>query len=323
MKTELPICESPIVTYQESSFLTSVILAHPNTKNYLYNTYINLECNNTNNPQDIILNFSNITNDDMVYQGIASKGFYSFNNIPNSQLTDIFRNYIENNQYLMFFNIDEYYLPYSDYFNIEHHLHDAYIYGYDNDYFLVTAYSHKKLCHNIVHSDDIINALSSETLNVDLKFFNTFFINQSIHVDLELYKIYHELYNYFYSFGSSYTKVYGLNTYKLIQNILITIQNSADEFYIDLRSFRIIWEHKKVMYLRIQQINNLIPIDQYIFDLINKLIDLSSTLFLLLFKCNIKKSKKNLDRVINYLNQIKEMDTSIVKYLLDLLEKYR
>lgn len=101
MKKLLPLVSPPIATYQGSSFILGVLLAHENTANVLYNNYVNLECNDTYNIYEVNLEFTNISWEDYRLSGIAEMNLYYIKNICHTKFIDFIKERIDQGNYII------------------------------------------------------------------------------------------------------------------------------------------------------------------------------------------------------------------------------
>lgn len=250
MEKLLPLIHPPIETYQGSSFILGIILAYENIANAYYNNYINLECNNTNDIHNISLEFANISWDNYRMSGIAEMNLYHIANIPQNKFVDFIKERIDQGNYIIIYCIDEYYLSYTSCYKKHHNSHDTYIYGYNESHFFILAYKNGKLQKIHVPFKEIEEGLFSLLSNhCDLSFC-TFRPNHAINVQANLCQIKQEFCNYLHSIDSNTlpnNKIYGINTYDVLSNCIKSFFNANPKTGIDLRPFRLLWEHKKLM----------------------------------------------------------------------------
>ena len=102
----------------------------------MYNNYINIQCIDTDNIEEVKLNFTNVLWENYRLSGIAEMNMYCLDNIHCDCFVNFIKERINQGNYLLFYNIDEYYLSYSNSFQNTHYCHDTYVYGYENSTFL-------------------------------------------------------------------------------------------------------------------------------------------------------------------------------------------
>jgi hypothetical protein len=325
MQKSLLLTPPPSETYQSTSFFIAILIAHPGTLNYYYNNFINLKCQNPSKPHGAALTY--ITNHWEYIRPYNFAQIYEYNlkNIPRNKIVSFLKKCIDDNKYLLLYMIDDYYLSYSASYEKRHFIHDTYIYGYDNDYFLVQAYSNDNLHRMKVPAKEIEESLYNISTDLDVTF-KTLYIDDSKKVELDLHTICTEFINYLNgvapndieSFG-----IYGMNTYKAIFEFLkmvpVTMENT--EYLPDYRVLRFFWEHKASRTNLLQYIKDIIHIDDNIFSLSNEILKLSYNLFYQFLKYTINKNPNLLDKMNNHLERIKELDNTFTTSMIEVLKR--
>ncbi|WFR58165.1 hypothetical protein QA584_03620 [Anaerocolumna sp. AGMB13025] len=325
MQKSLLLTPPPSETYQCTSFFIAILIAHPSIQNYYYNNFINLKCRNSSESRSTELTY--ITNH---WEYIRPYNFaqideYNLKNIPRNQLVPLLKKCIDDNKYLLLYMVDDYYLSYSASYKSIHYIHDTYIYGYDNDSFLVQAYSNANLHLLKVPAEEIEESLYNINTDLDVTF-KTLYIDDSKNVELDLHTIYTEFNNYLNgvapndleSFG-----IYGMNTYKALFEFLemIPIQMENSENLLDYRILRFFWEHKESRTILLQYIKGSIHIDDEILLLCNKISKLSCNLFNQFLKYTIQKNPNHLEKMNNYLERIEELDYTFTTSMIEILKR--
>lgn len=302
---ELPFVFPPIETYQGDSFILGIMLAYPEYADIQYNGYINLECEKTDCLSDMKLAFSDSLWEYYRVCGMAEMNLYDVSNFSKKTLCQFICERIDQGNYLLFYDIDEYYLSYSDNFKRSHTNHDAYVYGYSEDCFQVFAYRNEHLACFCIDKVEVINALVSRKArkNADKRrHFCTYrpSINRTVRVDKAM--IYEKV-KAFYKADSSQGKAQGICVYDVLLNGLKSVKKGDK---VDLRPFRCLWEHKKLMkermlYLQDNSDSNC-TID------LGSLCDKTEVVFRLMMKYNMTFNESIIDKVYQKLENIKRED---------------
>ena len=140
-----------------------------------------------------------------------------------------------------------------------------------------------------IPQQEILDALYSEI--IEDNFILTYRVNKATNVEIDIDQIYIELLRYYSSIGPYENRIYGLDTYDTMERCIKALANPEyDECTdIDLRSFRTLWEHKKIYADRLTVINNIFPLSEELFSMHKELEQISSTLFYILIKYVIVK----------------------------------
>lgn len=320
----LPLTAAPTVTYQGTSFVLSILLSYENTKNAYFNNYINIQCNGTHNSYDINLNFTGVTWEDYRVKGIAEMNLYYLKNIHKDTFVEFIKERIDQENYLLFYTVDEYYLSYSRHYQNKHNLHDTYVYGYNSDSFCIVAYKGEKLTRLNVPMLELLRALYCQDRTSDHLSFCTFRPNQRVKEMINLKMIKQSLWDYFQSeyFGNkSPSIIYGISTYNaLIDCVKEAISSYAlDISHMDLRPFRLFWEHKKVLKDHISKISEIILVDCSMNGLIDEIEMQAGIILNLMIKYKLNNNVLILEKVVAYLVQLKEKEEKLICLLLDVL----
>lgn len=325
MKKILPLTVAPIETYQATSFVLSIILSYENTSSAYFNNYINIQCNNTYNSYEMNLNFTDVTWEDYRIKGIAEMNLYYLNNIHRDTFVGFIKERIDQGNYLLFYRIDEYYLSYSEHFHKKHNIHDTYVYGYDSDFFCVMAYKGKKLSRINIPMLELLMAMYCQNNTMKDLSFCTFRPNHSIKEIMSLEMIKQYLSDYYHSEKSgskSSTIVYGISVYNVlmrcVKNAISIFETKVSR--MDLRPFRLFWEHKKVLKDHITKISDVVIIDNVIHEMIDEIESKAKNIFNLIIKYILNNDVHILERVVAYLSELKEKEEKLICLLLIALD---
>ena len=330
MIMKLPISWPITETYQYSSFSVSIICAHDNIKNAYENNYINLFCRNTDNLWDMNLTFWNIFWTDFRRSDIFEINEFSVDNFQSNSISSFWRECIDQGNYLLLHMVDEYYLPYTRSYHNTHFIHDTYIYGYEDDYFWIMAYTERKLKEIKVSSSDMVQSVfSAKEYKEDVCFWSLR-PNKSIKVEVDYKKIKQNLYEYLgINFSSLESMenyrpacVYGNKTYDVLINCLIKFMESSEKpISVDVRPFRLLWDHKRIIYGRIELIIAKYDLPLDVLQDFENLVCLSNQIFMLCLKYNVTLKKDILERVVGKIKELKVREEMLLSNFLSMWEK--
>lgn len=310
----LPIEYPPIETYQGSAFILGIIKAHRNLENVFYNHYINLECNDTCSIFNVNLEFSDVLWGYYRSGRLAEMNLYFIKNIARDKAFGFLKERIEQGNYLIFCGVDEYYLSYSKNYQKRHFIHDTYVYGYEETSFTVMAYQEGKLGRLKVPYREIEDALYSLEEQEEVSFC-TFRPSQTARVVIDWKLIKQEYSDYFQSVSSGDSlagTVYGINVYDVIIRCLNEIGETEG---IDLRVFRCLWEHKKVMRNRAEKLQECCEVEMGGYELLDELEGTAYQVFMLMIKYSITSDRRLLRRAVRYLEDMRGVEKQWYRHI--------
>jgi hypothetical protein len=324
MKKILKLENQPIETYQGISFMQSIILAHNNIKNEIYNSYINLVCNNSNNINDIKLNFLDVTWEDFRLRNLVHMYIYILSNIIKDNISSFLKERIDHNDYILIFNIDEFYLSYSKAYQKNHYIHDTYIFGYDNDEFAVMAYKNSNLQRIWVNQNEIKTGIHKAWIKDKDIGICTLQVYEYVNQEIDISKIINNL-NYYLNSkdnnGNSFNdNTYGISIYKKLDEYIF---NKKGETSVDLRLFRMFWEHKKMMRLRIEKINEIFCLDNERLFEIKEIENMANIIFNMMIKYSLKCDIDIMQRTLFMLSKIEQKEKSFIENIIKDLTIFR
>lgn len=343
MMKELPFSWPITETYQFSSFVMSIILSHNNIKNSYENNYINLFCYKTKRIWDMDLEFWDVTWEDFRKYGIFEMNLFSVDSFSQKTLASFLRERIDQGNYLLLHMVDEFYLPYSDVYQKKHYIHDTYLYGYEEDCFLVMAYKNNKLQQLKVLDSDIVQSVFSSKFYKPEVYFCSLRPNQTVYVNVDYGRIKQSFYDYlgivgketkrqmqnhvksnmlnyvYYQTPFKENYVYGNQIYDVLNECMYEILKGFDSNpeKIDIRPFRLIWEHKRILHERIGYIASRYTISQDIVDSFGDLVVTGNQIFMLAIKYNFSGQKEVLERIIKSVEQLKDKEKKLLITFLD------
>lgn len=315
MTRELPYVTPVTETYQGVAFIQGIILANENVKNAYYNHYHQLVCNNTGVLEDVSLNLDKSLWDDFRLEGTAEMDLYNFKNMSRDYLVEFLKERIDQDIYILCYQIDEFYLSYTTFYQKMHHDHDLYIFGYDDDSqsFLVMAYSLGKFVKLKVPYNEVVDALYEQE-DIENASFCTFRPCIAVHSEPDAEKIikdYSEYFNPELIEDKTPGKCYGTECYNaLIWSLMNLMQReNVNSYTIDMRAFRVLWEHKKIMHEHFAKLQELGMASEESVNFASEAEKQALLCFNLMIKYSVTGNKAILQKIINHLEELKDFET--------------
>lgn len=310
----LPIVMPPIETYQSLSFVLGVLLAYDNLENIMYSNYISVACNNTSSFQNMKLKYTEAMWEDYRKMGIAEMDLYHIKNIGKKECVDFLKERIDQGNYLLFYSVDEYFLSYTKEYRKVHNKHDTYVYGYSEKDLYVMAYKDLKLQLFCVPTDEIVHGLYATMNRSEDSSFCTFRPRGDVNIQIK-YDVTVEKLNEYIQGGNINGKIYGIDTYEVILKCIdasIELCSQGCQSNIDLRVFRMLWEHKKMINKTLKKLFGDISAFETIFKEYAELEQQAQLVFYLVMKYNMTRQKKILVNVKNKIINLKQLEKRIL-----------
>ena len=297
----IPVSE----TYQHFAFMMGIISQNENVQANLYNSYINVYLRE-NDWGETTLEFSNATCEDYRLQGIGEMDLYYVKNIEKSNCIGFFKERIDQDNYLLLFRVDEYEISYSKYYHKTHFFHDTYVFGYDEDCFDVMAYKDGHLSMMKVPQREIVDGIYTCLEFEDDIHFCSFRVFHKARIEINTDEILRQVDKYLTEEENENGNPSGITTYRVLQDALAEFYRDDNNCYdLDVKLFRMLWEHKKMIVLRNQKLGGMIRRLQECDELAHRLEQMSSTMMLMVIKYNVSHDLAIVKRIINQLNHIK------------------
>ena len=322
---QLPFSWPVSETYQSASLVMGVLLSHENISKLYDNNYIHVFCKHVDSMWDVNLQFWGVSWEDFRLSGIFEMNLYHLNLFSETSFNEFVKERLVQENYILLHFIDEFFLPYSGCYQRKHFIHDAYIIGFEDEFYYVLAYSDRKLQILKVLKTDIWNALTSCYDFEKEVYFCSLRPNHAVEVKTDYNKMRNDFLLYLGKESSdnrsilsedhhsisvkSYTPkfvpeyIYGIHCY---DEIIRVLELTTSEDVLDIRPFRLLWEHKTIITERITKICdefNLVNVDLNAFDQITAKAKL---IFTLAIKYKMVKTDKLKDRIINHIRELKE-----------------
>ena len=275
---------------------------------------------------------------DMVFKNYPFIEYQSIKNntllMMNANPKEFIKNALDEGWYV-YTEIDEYYLSNKPAFNNYSFEHFNLIFGYDEEEQLyniagylqsknaVSSFSESKVKMEEVEKA-FINAPKQETFLLKLNNFRTKF-------DYNL--VVESLYDYVYSqntssrvraleeFGKT-KRTYGIKTMELLNIRLKEIIETGydNRYHFDLRIFRLLWEHKKIMYDRFVYMNEIqaAKISEAILCDYKEVVDGYKVLFALAKKVYITKETDSMPKMIEKIENLITKEKEVLESVLTL-----
>lgn len=342
MKKKLPIAEPIIKTYNYEAFPMAVLGAHSEQcKEWLLSNYIQMNCHkNILKEKDVFLAFYD---NQALKSPYISKQTFFLSSLMHFEC-DV-NKYIEcqiNNEYYLYFQVDEYYIPNRFYYLRKHLIHDLFIYGYDNErktYNIVGYNSEGIFEESTIKYKEFDVALKNNNIDKEKNPWSdcvyVFKYNDKAEYKFNIKLVYKLIEDYLSSKNifEEYNRydekkcntIYGVDTYlkviEYLQYIKLGTSFYCGENEIDYRIFRIIMEHKMLMLQRIDYIcTNLKKNNELIneYSLIEKK---SQKIHMLALKYGVSKKKEIIDKLIVEITEMRDEEIRILKLVLKEIEK--
>ena len=316
---ELPFKFPPVETYQGMAFIMGIALADPRLERVRFNHYLNLQCVKANRLNQMRVAFTDALWEDYRLAGLAEMNLYDVSNFDGEKLELFLCERIDQGNYLLLYDIDEYYLSYSEYFEKEHYNHDTYVYGYTEKEFHVFAYSKGHLSSFFVPKEEIIQSLLSDQAYKDLRFqrdFCTFRPRVNYPVRINKKRIRREIQNFLDCKASGRAmadKVYGLQIYDVLLEGVERLGASGSLNNLDLRPFRCLMEHKK---LAMDRAARLLDAEDPLIMKARKMLESAEIIFRLMMKYNITFDKRSLGKAGLLIRELRKEDEEWCKEFL-------
>lgn len=334
VKKVLPVNYPMITTYTQHAHLLSILSNYECTYPWIFSNYIQLYINEDykHNWGDFYFPFPYELRPSDTCKWIFTQKIHR--DIVHSKWESIINFIIEciNSNNYVHTMINYFYVPLIPYYNKVHFNHDILIFGYDlneevlyvSDFFDGGKYSYAKISfsdfsrafstYSLAKKRDYLNEmvyLYKFNPKCDYKF-NTKNISNSI-------KAY--LYNTIPEYWDSYNRdnrediVFGMEIYTTLKNYIMRKKSSC-ESDIDIRPFYMLYDHKKIMLLRLKYLYEHEYYKNYNSENIigfTKIESQAKNVVTLIIKYNITKNNSILDKVTNTLNIIENNEKNILK----------
>ncbi len=231
-----------------------------------------------------------------------------------------------NEGYYFYGVINEFYVPCRIATRKKYFLHDFLVNGYDinEKSFIIYGYGEQKIYQKtMITFENFKKGVKSVHHGEEL--FCFFKTKKNVTFNFDLKRVYDNMLDYIYSRNITCNaetkekdnKIYGINVYMKLYN-----QLKENKEYLDLRWFRILWEHKKCMKERIALIKRHgVKIVQEVENEYSRIVDNHEILFRMAMKYTITKDVNLIDAICNNLLQNKVEEENLLKDIIIELKK--
>lgn len=246
--------------------------------------------------------------------------------------------HLKQNSYLNIM-IDQYYIPGYYSYNEEHAHHDIFIFDYNDsrqvflasDFFDRTGYKTIEVKYS-----DFEKAFLSvmEDTPEDYDYFRglnyVFSLKNECDYKFDVNNILNAVKEYInqtppeywtsYNYSNSKDIIFGSGIYTTLKNYIIRLQNENANIFIDYRPFYLIFDHKKLMLLRMRYLseNNYFTNKNQIIEAFEKLVEQTKILYLTCVKFNIKYNKDAFSQINKMLDYIEKEEEKLLKAYFEL-----
>lgn len=251
------------------------------------------------------------------------------NNQTTAHFTD-FTEYIEyqiKNNYYLDACLDTYYLSCSNNFNKKYFIHQTFIYGFNSEekqVFISDFYDNSQYLRKIISYNEVNKGIEKVDYFINLYKYEEF--NYQINFDLLKLSVedYINCRDSLKKFQFSYTIynrdiLYGIDFYNY------SIYVFCKEDRIDIRPFHILYDHKKMMKIRLEYLYKINLFDNNVISEINSrnelLIEYSVILRNMVLKYNMRHNSNLLDRIKKKCENLKRADKALLMDFLVCIDK--
>jgi hypothetical protein len=334
IKKVLPVNYPMITSYTQHAHLLSILSNYECTYPWIYSNYIQLYINEDykNNWGDFYFPFPYELRPSDTCKWIFTQKIHR--DVVNCKWESIINFIIEciNSNNYVHTMINFFYVALSSRYNKVHLNHDILIFGFDlneevlyvSDFFGVGKYSYEKISFL-----DFSRAYSSYSLSKNQDYLNgmvyLYKFNAKSDYQFSIKNISNSIKSYLYSsipeYWDCYNRdnrediVFGMEIYTTLKNY-IAKKRSSRESDIDIRPFYMLYDHKKIMLLRLKYLYGHNYYKNYNSENIIGITEIetqASDVVNLLIKYNVSKNNIILDKVVNILNNIEKNEKNILE----------
>lgn len=316
----LPIrMDPPILTYHFHAFPLGILFANEiDVEPWFYSNYIQLIYKPNDECRFDFLHNYFLFLDFFERQDITRYIIKKYN-IP---LIDFLKNAIQNGNYI-YTIVNEYHIPHRNAYHSREFWHDICVYGYSDDGFYTLGYDDQRR-----YTSNIVSFNEFELSEPD--FINLLKVKSTAQSKLDLGQIYELLNDYLYP--SNRTAVYGiwtlnndemfygLKAYKYFYDHFDMLRAKKVDF--DVRAFRLLLEHKQIMYKRLVYLcdKNILKTGKHVLEY-EAIVQQAEKIRLISVKYSIKGDDTTLQRLSENLSAMIENEKDILTEVLSALKQ--
>ncbi len=324
---ELPLTEPMYKTYHYQGICTSISEDNPSMKNWYLNQVMNLMCSRRflkgyTTPEITIENSFWYCN-----PHIENKRFYM--QFTKKHTNYIIRELLDKGYYVVFDGIDDYYVKGKSWYHEKHFIHDGLICGYDekDQTFCIYAYDQNWIFRKFwVSQRDFGRGRKSafkkgylgSIYGIKDKKDQIEFSPKMVCERLKIY-LNSSIENYPFD-GEGL--VYGIIVHEYIAEYVSRLINGSIPYErMDRRVFRLIWEHKKVMFERIVLLEKSLNLNETHSKQYKKIVSEADIMRMLYASHHMKRRDSVLPVIRKKLLELSNSERKILTSLLDTAEK--
>ena len=326
-KIELQLTEPLLATYHRQIGGCAIIASNPSIGNWYLNTCVDLFCNRKflrgfTTPEIDIYKSNYRDNPHLEKEDVSLKYL-------KRHTCDVIKAMLDDGKYVYITRIDDFYIRGKTWYNTRHFPHDALIYGYDNEdeTFLMYAYDENWLLRSFKTPINGVNRAHKATeKDTDSGKITALRVKNDA-VELNISEIRDKIKNYLSSSFEKYPpdidyRAFGIIVHEYIAMFLDKhIDGSIPYEKIDRRVFRQIWEHKKLMKLRIEACLKKLGVTSNLADRYGEIVKTADTMRML-YASHVRKRRDSVLPVIKEkLLYINEEEKKLLYEFLNELER--
>ncbi|WP_167957228.1 BtrH N-terminal domain-containing protein [Anaerosporobacter faecicola] len=344
MKNVLPLGESPIITFLYDANPLSILSAHGDTYfEWLISNYIQLNANkDIIKAKSVFLEFygPQAWESPFLYKQIILRSTFVESGL---KIHDFIKFYIDQGYYI-YCEADDYYIPDRLPYQNLHLVHDMFVYGYDDieRVYYILGYNNKftyaqSTCsyttfEKAFYSESMNDVVNTWADNIRLLKYKPYQYKFNMKLVKHLLSEYlsgqnsYETYNRFDE--PRCDRVYGIEVYdKVLQHLTLVEENNKSDnkkkdIYLDNHIFRLLMEHKKLMMMRMEFINNRFVDISNLINAYKQVEQIASKSHGIAIKYWSNESLVYIEKLKQNITLIKKLECNILKDLLEKLDSF-
>ena len=319
---ELPLIDPVYSTYQDGIF-SACIVENPTIRNYYLNELMILACNRRflsgyTSPGIRILDTYYTNNPYLIKRGFDMRYLKGYANY-------VIRNLLDDGFYVYFWGVDDYYVEGKSWYKQRHFNHDGAICGYNREdkTYCIYAYDSRWINRKFWTPQKSFNAGLNAMFKKGCYGFICGMKPCDEIVEFSPQRALSKIAEYLDSNMEKYSEncegeVYGIVVHDYIAKYVEKLYDGSIPYErMDRRVFRMIWEHKKIMFERIQCIENALSLNDEISKQYEPLVKVADTIRLLYASHHSKRRDSVLPIIQNKLLYIKKEEERLLKLILE------
>ncbi|MBE6799015.1 MAG: hypothetical protein E7525_04500 [Ruminococcaceae bacterium] len=324
---ELPICEPIYSTYHFQGAAGAILVKNPTVRNWYLNEVMILQCNrkflNGYTTPEINIVSSYLHENPYILRQAYPTRFIK------GHLNAVIKNMLDEGYYVLYIGIDDYYIKGKSWYKKRHFDHDGLICGYDqkDKTFSIFAYDENWIYKKFKTPQKCLEQGRRSTFK---RSYNGRIAALSVKpdpVDLNPELICKKLREYLDSSLGKYPTytddvAYGIVVHDYIAMYLDKLYDgSIPHSRMDWRVFRLIWEHKRVMFERLRAVEEVLGLPHDLSESYFSLVKDADHMRMLYAAYHIKERKTTLTAIKKRLLRLKNQEKKILQRFVETVEK--